>query len=126
MEAVRNDWEPYNVLIVDNRPASGDYTMNVTPPTNPIGGSVLGIAPLDCDDMMTHNDITFAFHGANDGFPASVVATTIGQEVAHSFELEHVDEPGDIMDPFNAGGGPSFRDQCIQLVQGGQLCRAAH
>jgi len=125
MEAVRNDWEPYNVLIVDNRPAAGDYTMNVTSPTNPIGGSVLGIAPLDCDDMMTHNNITFAFHGANDGFPASVVATTIGQEVAHSFGLEHVDEPGDIMNPFNAGGDPSFRDQCIQIVQGGQ-CAAQH
>jgi hypothetical protein len=125
MEAVRNDWEAYNVLIVDQRPASGDYTMNVTSPTNPIGGSVLGIAPLDCNDMMTHNNITFAFHGANDGFSPSIVATTIGQEVAHSFGLEHVDEPGDIMNPYNAGGDPSFRDECIQIVQGGQ-CAQQH
>jgi hypothetical protein len=125
MDAVRADWEPYNVLIVDSRPASGDYTMNVTSPTNPIGGGVLGIAPLDCSDMMTHNNITFAFHGANDGFPASVVATTIGQEVAHSFGLEHVDDPSDIMNPFNAGGDPTFRDVCIPIVQGGQ-CAAQH
>jgi hypothetical protein len=125
MDAVRTDWEPYNVLIVDTRPASGDYTMNVTSPTNPIGQGVLGIAPLDCDDMQTHNNITFAFHGANDGFGPSIVATTIGQEVAHSYGLEHVDEPGDIMNPYNAGGDPSFRDQCIQIVQGGQ-CAAQH
>jgi glucose/arabinose dehydrogenase len=117
MEAVRQDWGEYNVGVVDTRPASGDYTMNMTGPTNPFGGGVLGIAPLDCWDQQTHNNVTFAFHSANDGFSAAITATTIGQEVAHSYGLEHVDEPGDIMNPYNAGGDPSFRDQCIQIVQ---------
>jgi hypothetical protein len=125
MEAVRIDWEPYDVLVTDVRPESGDYTMNVTSPTNPLGGGVLGIAPLDCFDMMTHNNVTFAFHGANDGFPATVQATTIGQEVAHSFGLEHVDDPLDIMNPVNAGGDPSFKDECLPTVQGG-MCGAMH
>lgn len=125
LEAVRNDWAPYNVLIVGARPASGDYTMNVTTPTNPIGGGVLGIAPLDCDDQQTHNNITFAFHGANDGFPATVQATTIGQEAAHSYGLEHVDEPGDVMNPYNAGGDASFTDVCLPIVQGGN-CGQQH
>ncbi|MEM6995103.1 MAG: Ig-like domain-containing protein [Myxococcota bacterium] len=117
MQAVRADWAEFNVAITETRPASGDYTMNMTGPTNPFGGGVLGIAPLDCNDSQTHNNITYAFHSENDGFSAAVTATTIGQEVAHSYGLEHVDEPGDIMNPYNAGGDAAFTDQCIQIVQ---------
>ncbi len=127
MQAVREDWAPFNVIVVDSRPASGDYTMNMTGPTNPFGGGVLGIAPLDCNDAQTHNNITYAFHSANDQFSASTQATTIGQEVAHSYGLEHVDEPGDIMNPYNAGGNPSFRDECIQIVANqGIVCGQQH
>ncbi len=127
MQAVRKDWAPFNVLVVDSRPATGDYTMNMTGPTNPFGGGVLGIAPLDCNDSQTHNNITYAFHSANDQFSASTQATTIGQEVAHSYGLEHVDEPADIMNPYNAGGDPSFRDECIQVVSNqGIACGQQH
>jgi len=125
MQAVREDWEAYNVIITETRPASGDYTMCMTGPTNPFGGGVLGIAPLDCDDSQTPNNIVYAFHSANDQFDASTQATTIGQEVAHSYGLEHVDEPGDVMNPYNAGGDPSFTDQCIGVV-GGVVCGAQH
>ncbi|HET6583668.1 MAG TPA: Ig-like domain-containing protein, partial [Nannocystaceae bacterium] len=125
MQAVVGDWAAYGVLVTDERPASGDYTMNMTGPSNPFGGGVLGIAPLDCDDEQTPNNITFAFHSLNDGFDASTTATTIGQEVAHSFGLEHVDDPDDIMNPFNAGGDPSFRDECLPIVQGGS-CPSQH
>lgn len=125
IEAVRIDWAPYNVLVTDTRPTAGDYTMNVTTPTNPFGGGVLGIAPLDCSNMFNKNNITFAFHGAGDGFPAPIQATTIGQEVAHSYGLEHVDDPTDIMNPVNSGGDPSFRDECLPVVQGG-ACPEQH
>jgi MYXO-CTERM domain-containing protein len=125
MQAVRADWAPFNVIITDTRPASGSYTMNMTGPTNPFGGGVLGIAPLDCDDSQTHDNITYAFHSANDQFSAATQATTIGQEVAHSYGLEHVDEPGDIMNPYNAGGDASFTDTCITIVQG-VVCPSQH
>jgi Bacterial Ig domain len=126
MEAVRADWAPYDVLFVDERPAAGDYTMNITSPTNPFGSGsgVLGIAPLDCNDAMVNN-ITYAFHGAGDGFGPITAATTIGQEVAHSFGLEHVDDPTDIMNPVNSGGDPTFKDECLPIVQGG-MCAAQH
>lgn len=120
LQAVRDDWAAYNVIVTDVRPASGDYTMNMTGPTNPLGGGVLGVAPLDCYDQQTHNNITFAFHSVNDQFSAAVTATTIGQEVAHSYGLEHVNQPGDIMNPYNAGGDASFIDSCIQIVTNGQ------
>ena len=93
--------------------------MNMTGPSNPFGGGVLGIAPLDCDDEQTHNNITYAFHCVNDQFDAST----------HG----HDDRPGsralvrararrradDIMNPYNAGGDPSFTDVCLRIVQGG-------
>ncbi|RMG97566.1 MAG: hypothetical protein D6705_08390 [Deltaproteobacteria bacterium] len=127
MQAVRTDWAPFNVIVTDTRPASGEYTMNMTGPTNFVGQGVLGIAPLDCNDSQTHSNVTYAFHSANDQFSASTQATTIGQEVAHSYGLEHVDEPGDIMNPYNAGGDPSFRDECIQIVSNqGIVCGSQH
>jgi Bacterial Ig domain len=127
MQALRTDWAPFDVVITDTRPASGNYTMNMTGPTNPFGAGVLGIAPLDCDDSQTHNNITFAFHGSHDELSAAVTATTISQEVAHSYGLEHVDEPGDIMNPYNAGGDAAFLDSCITIVsEQGVTCGAQH
>jgi hypothetical protein len=125
VQAVQEDWADFNVVIVDSRPAMGEYTMAMIGPTNPFGGGVLGIAPLDCNDSQTHNNIVYAFHDVNDSFSASTTATTIGQEVAHSYGLEHVDEPGDIMNPFNAGGDPTFRDECIEIT-GGANCTNQH
>jgi hypothetical protein len=125
MEAVRLDWEAYDVDIVDTRPTAGDYTMNVMTATNFLGPGVLGVAPLDCDDLMTHNNVTFAFHTATDGFGAATQATTVSQEVAHSYGLEHVDDPADILNPTNMGGDPTFKDECIATVGGG-TCPAQH
>ena len=125
MQAVRQDWAAYNVRITDTRPEQGDYVMNMTGPTNPFGGGVLGIAPLDCNDASTHNNITFAFHSVNDSHSAAVTATTIGQEVAHSFGLEHVADPSDIMNPSNAGGDASFHDECISIT-GSLGCPTQH
>jgi hypothetical protein len=125
LQAVMADWAAYNIVVVDERPTAGEYVMNMTGPTNPFGGGVLGIAPVDCFNMQTHSNITFAFHSVGDQFSAPITATTIGQEVAHSFGLEHVDEPNDIMNPYNAGGDPSFIDRCIPIV-GGAVCGPQH
>ncbi|MGB1014704.1 MAG: Ig-like domain-containing protein, partial [Nannocystaceae bacterium] len=52
----------------------------------------------------------------------------ISQEIAHAYGLEHVDEPGDIMNPYNAGGDPGFLDTCIPIIpNNGQIyCNAQH
>lgn len=117
-QAVLTDWAPYDVVITDKRP-NGVYTMCINTPTNPFGGGVLGIAPLDCNDSNGRN-IVFAFHSDNDQFPPATQATTMSQEIAHAFGLEHVSQPNDIMNPYNAGGDPSFLDQCLTL-DGGQI-----
>jgi hypothetical protein len=118
MQAVQSDWPKYKVVITDQRPNAGNYTMCVNSPTNPFGGGVLGVAPLDCNDQQARN-IVFAYHSANDQFSAATQATTMSQEIAHAFGLEHVKEPNDIMNPYNAGGDPSFLDQCLALDGGG-------
>src|SRR5690606_18073093 len=108
----------YKVTITDTRPPAGNYTMGVFSPTNPFGGGVLGIAPLDCNDQLARN-IVFAYHSANDQFQAATQATTMSQEIAHAYGLEHVKEPNDIMNPYNAGGDPAFLDKCLAYDQGG-------
>lgn len=113
LQAVIADFAAYDVVIVDQRPSSGNYTMAMVGPHD--AGTVLGIAPLDCYDGAPNN-VVFAFHGADDGYSAASQANTISQEIAHSFGLEHVDHGGDIMYPVSAGGDPSFLDECLPIV----------
>ncbi|MBL9101295.1 MAG: hypothetical protein JNL82_10075 [Myxococcales bacterium] len=127
LQAVLADWAKYDVVITDQRPNGGPYTMCVVSPTNPFGGGVLGIAPLDCNDEQARN-IVFAYHSDSDQFTAAVQATTMSQEIAHAYGLEHVQQPNDIMNPYNEGLDPSFLDQCLSLDGGGQgiLCGQQH
>ena len=131
MDAVRADWAPFNMAITDTRPADGAYTMCMTGPANhPFGNGVLGIAPLDCNNNAGSN-VVFAFHSASQlggGFGANTQATTISQEVAHAYGLEHVGSSSDIMNPYNQGGNPSFTDVCIGIVEGqnGMVCDFQH
>ncbi|MFZ6178309.1 Ig-like domain-containing protein [Nannocystis pusilla] len=115
LQAVKADWAKYKVVITDERPQEGEYTMCVNSPTNVIGAGVLGVAMLDCEDAKVASNIVLAFHSAKDKYSASTQATTMSQEIAHAYGLEHVNEPDDIMNPYNAGGDPSFRDECLKL-----------
>jgi MYXO-CTERM domain-containing protein len=131
LQAVRSDWAAYDAVVTDRRPGSGDYVMNHVGPNRPdeMGAKVLGVAHLDCGDLMMRNDVSFAFHHADDGHEASSVAMTISQEVAHAFGLEHVDDPADIMFPARGVADPSFEDRCSPVVPAdgiGIACTAQH
>lgn len=124
LQAVRSDFAAYDVLIVDQRPSSGSYTMAMVGPYD--AGSVLGVAPLDCRDAMPNN-VVFAFHGDADGYTSTAQANTISQEVAHSFGLEHVDDQRDIMYPVSTGGDPAFLDACVDIVPSPEIvCGTQH
>ncbi|MBV1862537.1 MAG: hypothetical protein KUG77_29210 [Nannocystaceae bacterium] len=128
MQAVRQDWLPFNATVTDTRPSNGDYTMVMVGPTNFTDGS-LGIALLDCANSWTSNNIVFAFHHAQDGFTAAATATTVNQEIAHSYGLEHVNNDADLMYPYNNGADPAFTNSCHQVVEAagiGILCTEQH
>lgn len=125
MQALRADWAAYDVQLTDVRPSSGQYAMSVVTPTNPETANIIGYAPVDCWDETTHANVTFAFHGADDGYTTNAQATTISQELAHSFGLEHVESSNDIMNPQFGGGDPSFTDGCAPLV-GTSFCGDQH
>ncbi|MBC8072925.1 MAG: Ig-like domain-containing protein [Deltaproteobacteria bacterium] len=124
LQAVERDFDLYDVVLVDHRPSSGNYTMAMVGPVD--SGSTLGIALLDCDDRFPNN-VVFAFHGEGDGYTAASQANTISQELAHSFGLEHVDQSGDVMFPMSTGGDPAFLDQCSGIVPAPEItCPAQH
>lgn len=124
LQAVQTDFDPYDLVVVDSRPAAGNYTMAMVGPIE--AGTTLGIALLDCDDRFPNN-VVFAFHGNDDGYGPASQANTISQEIAHSYGLEHVDHQGDLMYPMSTGGDPAFLDVCADIVPAPEIaCPAQH
>jgi hypothetical protein len=122
MTAMAGYWAPFDVGVTSTRPASGDYTMIVVTPTNPFGGGVRGIAPLDCDDA-NHRTVGLVFASIDDGTPPEDVAAIITHVVADGMGLEHTDGGG-FTNPFLLDGY-SFVDACVPIV-GEPLCVAQH
>jgi hypothetical protein len=122
MTALAGYFAPFDVGVTSTRPASGDYTMIVVTPTNPFGGGVMGISPLDCDNA-NHRTVGFVFGSIDDGFPAEDVGAAIAHIVADGLGLEH-DQSGGFTDPFSITDY-SFIDACAPVI-GGSLCAAQH
>lgn len=111
LQETRKDLADFGVTVVIDRPPDDvDYTMVVY---GDLGSqSFAGIAPyIDCEDGRGGDtSFTQGFTSSNTG------STVILQEAAHTWGLEHVDAPGDILNPFKAVGQQSFRDECFKIV----------
>jgi hypothetical protein len=99
-EQINDAFRAYNVVVTTTRPAGGHYTMVM------IGGSpalfamdprVAGVAYMDCENRQAAN-VVFAFPGPL-GASAHGLFSTIAQEAAHAFGLQHSSDPNDIMYP---------------------------
>jgi hypothetical protein len=103
-------------VVVERPPADVPYTMVMY---GDLGAqSFAGIAPyIDCEDRRG-GDLSFT-----QGFVTSQTGSTvILQEAAHTWGLEHVDAPSDILNPFKASGlNQAFLDQCFKIVANTEL-----
>ena len=127
VQAVLSHWEDFDVTFTEQRPMEGDYTMVlVGEPAGEVNiGTGVGIATLDCNDNMTHNNIVFGFFNFDDGSSVALRAKTISQEIAHSYGLEHVTYDTDIMRTGIVAPNSSFVDQCV-TIDDLNRCAAQH
>jgi MYXO-CTERM domain-containing protein len=113
----RKDLADFGVQVVIERPPPDvSYTMVMYGDLGP--QSFAGIAPyIDCEDRRG-GDLSFT-----QGFATSNTGSTvILQEAAHTWGLEHVDAPGDILNPFKSSGlNQSFHDECYKIVANADL-----
>jgi len=123
-QALVTHYEPFDIGVTDTRPGGNSYAMIMAGPSNPFGGGVLGISPVDCGDQ-NPNNISFAFISANDSLSASMHGACMAHELGHAFGLEHVNDSGDIMNPSINQGTMVFKDQCISIT-GGSYCASQH
>jgi hypothetical protein len=99
-EQINDVFRPYDIIVTTSRPAAGRYTMVM------IGGSpslfamdprVAGVAYMDCENRQDAN-VVFAFPTPLGGSLHGLFST-IAQEAAHAFGLQHSSDPNDIMYP---------------------------
>jgi hypothetical protein len=122
LAAVRADFDRFGVVVTDERPATGLYTMVVVSPRGG-GGSQLGVANVACGGSNLAG-LAFAFFGASES-DTTKIAATISHEAGHSLGLDHTSDTADLMFPTNQGGDPSLVDGCAPL-EPGALCTDVH
>ena len=112
VQCVKDTYAPFNVTIVDQRPASGDYHMAIVAGNAAdVGESsgVLGVSPFTCGYIP--NSISFTF--ANEE-PTNILdlCWTVAQETAHSWGLDHKYDNRDPMTYLDTGPTmKTFQDQ---------------
>jgi MYXO-CTERM domain-containing protein len=100
----------FNLVLTSERPPDWvPYTMAVIGGSSGLagqGGGVCGIANVACDGLK-RNHVSLTFPESCGG-----VAETVAQETSHNWGLEHVNDSGDLMYPFNNGGFKQFKPEC--------------
>ncbi|MEM6996447.1 MAG: hypothetical protein AAF721_38435, partial [Myxococcota bacterium] len=105
-------YEPFNLVMTTNRPPEYlPYTMAVVGGSSQLAGhsGACGVANVACDGLK-RNHVSLTFPQSCGGS-----AGTAAQETAHNWGLEHTDNSGDLMYPFNMGGVQSFIDSCMNI-----------
>lgn len=115
LQAMRRHTDDHGIRITGVRPDDGDYAMVVYGGTEEEFGA-LGSAPAgDCLDTLP-NEIAFA-HLDGELAPWIVAgSTTALHEAAHTWGLDHIDLPTEIMFPEGDNSPTAFDDRCHGVV----------
>lgn len=114
---VQEDFAAVNVLVTDERPDSGDYTMVVVSPSNPFGAAVLTYSSgVDCTNA-NPNNVVFAFFGTATTLPPTSQANLISSIIGISLGFERItnEAANDVMYQYVQGADASFVDACLDL-----------
>lgn len=112
LAAVKANYGDFNLLVTDERPASGDYSMIMVGP-----GMSGGVATLDCNNQDNRN-VGFAGHSEGDGWGAGTHAALISHEAGHTFGMNHIYNADNIMNP-TVYDGARFARTCVDLAGSG-------
>jgi len=111
-QELQSYYEPFNLVMTQNRPPDYlPYTMAVVGGSAQLAGfsGACGVANVACDGLK-RNHVSLTFPESCGGS-----ANTAAQETAHNWGLEHTDNAGDLMYPFNMGGFQQFVDSCMTI-----------
>lgn len=109
---VREMWAPFDVAITDEDPGATPHVevhVGGTPAAIGFSGNIGGVAPMALDCSVVERSIVFVFP-KNLGQRPQSVCEVIGQEVGHSYGLDHELEPSDPMTYLAYSGDRTFRD----------------
>lgn len=110
---VRAQFAPFNAVIVESEPSSGEYVEAVIggrPGQVGLPNGVGGVAPIDSFQCnIIPNAIVFAFSDVYGNNPQDVCETA-AQEIAHAISLDHELHCPDPMTYLSGCGDKSFRD----------------
>lgn len=110
---VREMWAPFDVAITDEDPGATPHVevhVGGTPAAIGFSGNIGGVAPMALDCSVVERAIVFVFPN-NLGQRPQSVCEVIGQEVGHSYGLDHELEPSDPMTYLAYSGERTFRDK---------------
>jgi MYXO-CTERM domain-containing protein len=129
IQVIRKRLADYGVSVTDQRPASGDYDMEMVGNWQGVTPGFAGVAPnIDCYDS-TGGETSFTLEATAS---ADGIAEIVLQELAHTWGLEHVDEQQDLLYPTTQGTNKTFQDECHKIVGDTDLteidgyCNAIH
>jgi MYXO-CTERM domain-containing protein len=112
LAGVKAYYGDFNMIVTDERPASGDYSMIMIGPG--MGG---GVATLDCDNM-DHRNVGFVGHSEGDGWGAGTHSAMVAHEAGHTFGLDHVYNADNVMNP-TIYSGAVWATECTELTGAG-------
>lgn len=120
VECVKQQYQPYGVIVTESEPSSGDYVEAVVGGDGASTGwsassGILGVASADHFCGVTERGIAFSFSSNHRGISRAndELCATVAHEVGHLLSLEHEIAPRDTMSyvPFASAGAKSFTSE---------------